>query len=124
MTERRRLGDFGERLARHRLEAEGCTIVATNVRMKAGEIDIVAMDADDLVFVEVRTRRAQPGLAAESLDDRKLARMWECAMQYCTSKSKDPERIRIDAVAVDLDRGGKVLAVTHFKALEIPELDE
>ncbi len=124
VTERRKLGDFGERLARNRLEADGCRIVATNVRVKAGEIDIVATDGDDTVFVEVRTGRARPGLAAESLDDRKLVRMWECAMQYCEANGLSPERVRIDAVSVDLDGGGKVVEVTHFKALEIPEGEE
>ncbi len=124
MTDRRKLGDFGERLARTRLEADGCRILATNVRMKAGEIDIVATDGEDTVFVEVRTRRARPGLAAESLDDRKLVRMWECAMQYCDANGVSLECIRIDAISVDLDRGGKVVEMTHFKALEIPEMEE
>lgn len=124
MTERRKLGDFGERLARRQLEAAGCTVLATNVRMKAGEIDIVAADGDDVVFVEVRTRRAQPGLAAESVDDRKLVRMWECAMQYCEAEGVNPEQARIDVMSVDLDARGKVLELTHFKGMEVPEAED
>lgn len=122
MTPRSKLGDFGERLAAHRLEAAGLTIVGRKVRVKAGEIDLVAADGDDVVFVEVRTRRAAPGLAAESVDDRKVVRMWECAMQYCEREAIDPERARIDMVSVDLDGGGKVLEVMHVKGLEVPEI--
>jgi putative endonuclease len=124
VTRRRDLGDFGERLAAHRLEAGGLRIVARKARVKAGEIDLVATDGADVVFVEVRTRRAAPGLAAESVDDRKVVRMWECAMQYCEREAIDPERARIDMVSVDLDAGGKVLDVLHLKGLEVPEIAE
>lgn len=124
MTERRRLGDFAERLAANRLEQEGCRVIERNVRVKAGEIDLVAEDGNDVVFVEVRARRAAPGLAAESIDDPKLDRMWRCAMQYCERESVDPARARIDLVSVDLDAGGKVLDVVHFRGLEVPEAAE
>jgi putative endonuclease len=124
VTPRRKLGDFGERLAAHKLEASGLRIQARNVRMAAGEIDLVAEDGGDVVFVEVRTRRAAPGLAAESVNDRKLVRMWECAMQYCEREEIAPERARIDLVSVDLDAGGKVLEVVHFRGLEVPEIAE
>ncbi|MCK9518253.1 MAG: YraN family protein [Dehalococcoidia bacterium] len=121
MTARQQLGAFGERLAVHRLEAAGLRIVARNVRVPAGEIDILAEDGDDLVFVEVRTRRSIPGVAAESLTPTKLRRMWQCAMDYCERESADPERVRIDVVSIDLGRGGRVEVVEHFRGVEIPD---
>lgn len=121
MNERRRLGEFGERIAAHRLEASGLAIVARNVRTRGGEIDIVAHDGEDVVFVEVRTRRAGPGVAAESLGDTKLRRMWQCAMDYCEAASIDPERARIDVVSVDLAPGGQAAHVEHFRGVEIPD---
>jgi putative endonuclease len=121
VTPRRRLGDFGERLAAHRLEAHGMAIVARNVRTHAGEIDLLARDGEDLVFVEVRTRRAAPGAAAESLTAAKLQRMWQCAMEYCESNTLDPSCVRIDLVSVDLAADGTVQSVEHFPALEIPD---
>ena len=66
MTPKRALGDFGERVAALRLEALGMTVVGRQVRLPSGEIDIVAREAAETVFVEVRTRRASPGAAAES----------------------------------------------------------
>lgn len=121
MNERQRLGEFGERIAAHRLEASGLAIVARNVRTRGGEIDIVAHDGSDVVFVEVRTRRAAPGLAAETLGDTKLRRMWQCAMDYCEAAGIDPERARIDVVSVDLAPGGQAAHVEHFRGIEIPD---
>ena len=96
-------------------------VLARNVRTPSGEIDIVAEDGDDLVFVEVRARRADPGTAAESLDPRKLRRMWRCAMEYCEQAGADPERVRIDLVSIDLGPRDAVAEIEHFRALEIPD---
>ena len=118
---RRQLGDFGERVAAHRLEGAGMRILARKVRLRRGEIDLVAADGDDLVFCEVRTRRAVPGLAAESLGPEKLRRMWACAMDYCEREALDPARARIDVVAIDLDSDGRARSVEHFRGFEIPD---
>ena len=121
MNARRDLGDFGERVAAHRLEASGMQILARNVRTRGGEIDIVARDGDDVVFVEVRTRRNLPGVAAESLAGPKLRRMWQCAMDYCEAAGIPPECARIDVVSIDLGPRGDAAHIEHFRGLEIPE---
>lgn len=120
MNARQKLGQFGERLAIQRLEADGVVIVATNVRVKAGEIDIIGRQGQDLVFVEVRTRRAAPGMAGESLSDAKLERMWQCAIDYCIANDVDPETLRLDAVTVEIAANGTVVGVDHMVALELP----
>jgi putative endonuclease len=121
VTARQRLGDFGERVAAHHLEAAGFEIVARKVRVPGGEIDLVARDGEDTVFVEVRTRRASAGAAAESLIPAKLRRMWACAMAYCEAGSADPECVRLDLVTVELDGAGRLERVAHFRGLEAPE---
>jgi putative endonuclease len=124
VTERRKLGDFGERVAAHRLEAAGMRVIARNVRVGRIEVDFIAEDGDDVVFVEVRTRRGAPGLAAESLAPDKLRRMWQCAMGYCEEQGIPPERARIDVVAIDLDAKGAARDIAHFRGIEIPEAPE
>ncbi len=124
MNRRQRLGAFGERVAAHRLEAAGLRIIDRNARTPSGEIDLVARDGEDAVFVEVRTRRADRGAAAESLDDRKLRRMWRCAMEYCEERGLDPERVRIDLVSLDIGARDSVAHVEHFRGLEIPDEPE
>lgn len=98
-------------------------IVARNVRVRRIEIDLVAEDGDDLVFVEVRTRRGEAS-AAESLTDDKLRRMWRAAVGYCENNLIEPERIRIDVVAVDLDQNGSAQSIDHFRGIEIPEFED
>ncbi len=120
MNARQRLGEFGERVAAHRLESAGMRIIARNVRTRGGEIDLIAEDGDDLVFVEVRSRRAVHGMAAESLTPAKLRRMWQCAMDHCDAEGIAPERARIDVVSVDLAPSGKPAHVEHFRGIEIP----
>ncbi|MGH2608405.1 MAG: YraN family protein [Tepidiformaceae bacterium] len=119
MTPRRQLGDFGERVAAHRLEADGLRILARNVRVPGGEIDLLAEEADDLVFVEVRTRKAADGAAIESLNAAKLRRMWRSAMAYCDAHEVDPARARLDVVSIDLDGAGRVVNVFHYRAMEL-----
>jgi len=120
VTERRNLGDFGELVASHKLESLGMRIVARNVRIGRAEIDLVAEDGDDLVFVEVRTRRGASGLAAESITPAKLRTMWTCVFGYCEAHGIATERARVDLVAVDLDGKGAARSVEHFRALESP----
>jgi putative endonuclease len=115
------MGDFGERMAVARLEATGMRVLARNLRTPSGEIDIVAEDGDDIVFIEVRTRRAADGVAFESLDDRKLRRMWQCAMEWCEAADMGPERARIDVVTVEVQADGRLGQVVHTRGMEIPE---
>lgn len=123
VTSRRELGDFGERVAAHRLESLGMRIVERNLRIGRIEVDLIAEDGDELVFVEVRTRRGAAGLAAESVNAPKLRRMWECAVGYCEQNAVPMERLRIDVVAVDLDASGAARSVEHFRAVEVPSDD-
>ncbi len=58
---RKQLGSAGERLAAERLRQAGYTIQAANYRCKAGEIDLVAEEDGDIVFVEVMNPRIQCG---------------------------------------------------------------
>ncbi len=120
MTARRELGDFGERVAAHRLESLGMRILGRNVRVGRIEIDLLAEDGDDLVFVEVRTRRGAAGLAAESISPAKLQRMWEAAAGYCEANAVPMERARVDVVAVDLDGRGAARSIEHFRGIEAP----
>ena len=98
-------------------------IVGRNLRVPGGEIDLLAEDGDDLAFVEVRTRRAIEGTAAESLNVAKLRRMWRCAMAYCDAHALDVERARIDVVSIDLDATGRVVEVFHYRGMEFDEDD-
>ena len=56
MKDRKLLGALGEEMAASILYAQGMDILERNYRCKIGEIDIIARNAEEIVFVEVKTR--------------------------------------------------------------------
>jgi putative endonuclease len=124
VNERQRLGGFGERVAAHRLESLGMQVIDRNVRVGRAELDLIARDGAETVVVEVRTRRGVAGLAAESLTADKLRRLWHAAMAYADRNGLDPERMRVDVVAVELDGAGAARNIEHFRGIDIPPGDE
>ena len=82
-TARIRLGRLGERMARQHLERAGYSIIAANYRCPWGEIDLIAQDGAELVFVEVRTRRSQDyGAPPESITAAKREHLRATALDY------------------------------------------
>lgn len=129
MTEAsQRLGDVGERLAAHHLEARGYRIRERNFRCREGEIDIIAEKDGCLAFVEVKTRRGSSmGEAVESVTPDKGARILRVAEAYAQAHTDLPPDRRIDVVAVELSPAGRLLRLEHlenvFSADELPALD-
>jgi len=113
---RRKLGEFGERLAEQHLLANGYTIREKNFRTREGEIDIVAQQGDTLVFVEVRTRRGvRMGGAADSVTEAKQQRLIAMAEAYGQAREGLPEAQRIDVIALDLSPDGKLQSLEHIE---------
>ncbi len=105
---RRDVGILGEKLAKDFLKKRGYHIWETNYRCPEGEIDIVARDRDDLVFIEVRTKTSTEfGSPEESITPAKKHRLATAASRYRQSHSNLPPSWRIDVVAVELDQKGK-----------------
>jgi len=101
MAHNAELGRRGEQLAVDHLEARGMAVLERNWRCRLGEIDIVARDGSDLVFIEVKTRsNGDYGHPFEAITPIKLARLRRLAIAWCESSEASAARIRIDAVAV------------------------
>ena len=113
---RRKLGDFGEQAAAHYLLRHGYTIEDRQWRGAGGELDLVARDGMTLVFVEVRTRRDDVvGVAEESVGRAKQARLMALAYAYLEAHAIAPDvEWRIDVIAVDVDRAGRVARLSHI----------
>lgn len=78
----------------------GYTIITRNYCIRGGEIDIVALDGDELVFVEVRYR--QDGSAFDSFSPSKAEAVKRCARTYVMEMA-ETRPYRIDLLAVDLN---------------------
>jgi putative endonuclease len=120
-TNRKSLGEFGERLAIQHLEATGYRIVARNHRTRYGEIDVIATRGDSLVFAEVKCRRGGlMGSASDSITPTKAARIVALAEAYAAERPRLPPNHRIDVIAVDLLPEGRVLPLRHFENAVFP----
>lgn len=97
----RTIGERGELAAARFLRQAGLKILTRGYRNRFGEIDIVALDGDTLVFVEVKTRRSHSaGHPAEAVDDRKQQQIVRLANAFCRRHGATGCRCRFDIVAV------------------------
>jgi putative endonuclease len=81
--DRRELGRRAEELVAELLRARGCEIVARNLRLQRGEIDLVARRGGRLWFVEVKCRRRRDvGPPHRAVDARKRAALFAAAREY------------------------------------------
>lgn len=101
MAAKDELGKRGEDLAAQFLSDAGYCVIDRNWRCARGEIDLVARDGNDTVFVEVKTRSSTAfGHPFEAITATKLARMNRLAYAWCAQASGRVPRIRVDVIAV------------------------
>ncbi|UCF67670.1 MAG: YraN family protein [Acidobacteriota bacterium] len=95
-------GRRAESLAARYLFAQGMTILARNVRAGCGEIDLIARDGDQIVFVEVRSRRRGARFAAAATIDRiKRQRLVAAASAWLARHGMSRASCRFDVVAIE-----------------------
>ena len=101
------IGRRGERLAARYLRRQGLRIVGRNLRCGRGEIDIVALEGETLVFVEVKSRSQRSWhQGMERIDRAKLRALRRACRFYLSSIGWRAEAYRIDAVLVDFEIRG------------------
>lgn len=99
------LGKKGETVAAKFLEKQGYTIITKNFKCSYGEIDIIATDKNEIIFVEVKTRCSQKyGEAREAVDMTKKKHIKKAAMHYIYKHRLENEFIRFDVMEVYLKK--------------------
>jgi putative endonuclease len=128
-TDAQATGDDAESAVAVDLEGSGWTIVARNVRVGRGELDLVAIDPGPprmLVIVEVRWRRSRAfGLAEETIDHRKrthlrgaIGRLLEDGLPGLARLPSLP--IRVDLVVMEpAAAGGELVRIRHHRAISL-----
>jgi putative endonuclease len=107
----------GEDAAAAYLERIGMTVEARNWRCAAGEIDIVARDGTDTVFVEVKTRRSErAGTADEAVSPAKQKRLVRLATTYLRDTGEEDRPVRFDVVAIGVLAPDRALLRHHRAA--------
>ena len=123
---RQGLGRAAERLAASRLAAEGYSILARNARIRTGElrgeIDLIALDGDALVFVEVKAGRTGARLGPErpalAVGPRKRLRLRRLAGAWLAEAGALPRfnALRFDVIGMRVDSSGRLAAYEHLRA--------
>ena len=106
MNAKQQLGRIGENIASEYLEKQGYLILERNFACRQGEIDIIAKDEKEFVFVEVKTRRSLKfGYPAEAVTDIKQKHMKRAAQYYLYKNKLNGRYVRFDVIEIIIKNG-------------------
>jgi putative endonuclease len=115
-TRRKELGNWGETYAANYPEKLGYEVLRRNVRTPYGEIDIVAKEKNQLVFVEVKTRSSKKfGNPEDSVTEGKIIHLIESAVSFLQENPEYTEDWRVDVIAIQVDSQSNSPSLTHFE---------
>ena len=109
-------GNTGENLATEYLEKQGYTILERNFYCKQGEIDIIAKDKNEIVFIEVKSSSNKLfGIPSEAVTKQKIKHLFRTARYFLYKNKMINEYIRFDVVEI-LIKSGK-FNINHIKQI-------
>jgi len=101
------LGAFGENMAREYLSKCGYRVLEKNFSCRAGEIDIIAIQGDAVVFIEVKTRSSDRyGLPSEAVSKSKQQKIVKTALYYMQKNKLLDKMCRFDVMEIIVDGEG------------------
>ena len=119
----RLLGNRGERLAAKFLKHHGMKILARQVRNRYGEIDLIALDGETVVFVEVKSRSThRAGHPAEAVTTGKQRQLTKTALAWLKHHRFMDRRCRFDVVAVTLRTKDDPVIEHYVNAFEAAQI--
>lgn len=107
-------GKIGEEEVCRYLIKSDYEILQRNFLCKSGEIDIIAIDRDEYVFIEVKTRTSKGyGTPAESVDNNKQMHLINATRYFVYKNSLENKNIRFDVIEVYINKNIKL--INHIK---------
>jgi len=121
---KRTIGRAGESIACDYLQDEGVTIVSKNFVSKGGEIDLIGLKENKVIFCEVKTRLTdRMGLPYEAIDNRKLTHLKK-AIQYFLLKNPHPQaKLAVWAISVMLNPDGTIEKIKCYQDVDIGSIN-
>lgn len=111
-----RTGSYGEETATKFLQKKGYSIIDRNFRSRNGEVDIVAVHDNTLIFIEVKTRTGSKfGEPAEAITYWKLRSLLNVAQYYKITHKNLPDAMRIDGVFIKFSFDGTMESIEHMQ---------
>lgn len=115
MAEHNRIGHIGEQIAVDLMRKKGYQIIATNHRIGHLEMDIIAANRKEIVFVEVKTRTSTfGGTPEEAVDFAKKKHLAAAANAYIkyNNETRTP---RFDVIGILLNNAGETEDIQHYE---------
>jgi putative endonuclease len=113
---RRWFGNRSERAAARYLRREGFRIVARNYFTAHGEIDLIAVEAGCVVFVEIRsTHFEDPSSPAESVDRLKQTKITRSALDFLRRRGLMEQPARFDVLILSWPEGRREPRIDHYR---------
>ena len=110
------IGEFGESLARDYLISKGYRILNMNYRNRFGEIDIVCMNKDLLIFCEIKSRYSNSfGFPIESVTYYKQNQIIKLSKLYSMSKKYFDYNIRYDIIEIIFNNWNSSYIINHIE---------
>jgi len=121
LADRKLLGRWGEKRGEKFLKSKGLKTLARNFSCKAGEVDLVMVDADgSIVFVEVRTKADESfSPPEETITYPKRAKLFRAARYFLATHHIEDRPLRFDVVTVVLGQTGRP-QVRHYQNAFVP----
>ncbi len=117
MYERHILGKEGENIACKYLCNEGYKLIMRNFRCRQGEIDIIAKDKNELVFIEVKTRtNLSFGTPAVAVHRQKQKHIFKATKYFIYKNKLENSCIRFDVI--EIYKKEKYI-INHLKNIEV-----
>ncbi len=108
------IGKNGESLAEAYLKLIGYEILEKNFRCFRGEIDLIALNEEQVIFIEIKSRHSKKyGLAAEAVTEEKLKHIYKTAEYYLITKKLEKNDVRIDVIEIYI--GKDECSINHLK---------
>ena len=117
------VGNSGEEEAERYLKKKGYKVIGKNffntTGRRLGEIDIIALDGKELVFVEVKTRKGLSGdtLPEESITPSKIYKLNKIAQYYIKKNNLWDCSYRFDAISIWIGDDQRLVKVRHLRSI-------
>ncbi len=110
----RRLGQYGENLAAEFLIRRGCRIIDQNFATPYGELDLIATNGDEILFIEVKTRtNVTYGYPEIAVDTKKLNHLQK-AIRIYLEQHRLQMNWRLEIISIELNKLKKTAKIRRF----------
>ena len=110
------LGNLGEDLAANFLEENGIRVLERNYHFEKAEVDIIAYNGKQIIFVEVKTRTSTVlGEPEEAVDEAKQKSLYKVAEAWLYERKMDGAPVRFDVISILISSKNKP-QIKHFEA--------